>query len=196
MTNSLNQSALGQLFTEAHSAHAFMQGDITDAQIKELYELVKWAPTAFNGQPARFIFVRSQAAKEKLKASLAPGNVPQVESASVTVIIAYDTKFYEKLPMLFPVYDAKPIFESNPELSEEAAFRNSAMQGAHLIIAARALGWDCGAMSGFDAVALNNAFFPDGQFKANFLLNIGRADAAGIYPRNPRLPFGEAIQIL
>ena len=196
MANSLNQAALAQLFSQAHSAHAFVQADITDAQIKELYDLFKWAPTAFNAQPARFIFVRSPEAKEKLKASLAPGNIPQVESASVTVVVAYDTKFYEQLPTLFPVYDAKPIFENNPGLTEEAAFRNSAMQGAYVITAARALGWDCGAMSGFDAAALNAAFFPDGQFKANFLLNIGRADLAGIYPRNPRLNFEEAAQIL
>jgi 3-hydroxypropanoate dehydrogenase len=196
MANPLSQAALGQLFSEAHSAHAFVRTDITDTQIKELYDLFKWAPTAFNAQPARFIFVRSPEAKEKLKASLAPGNVPQVECASVTVIVAYDTKFYEQLPTLFPVYDAKPIFENNPGLTEEAAFRNSAMQGAYLITAARALGWDCGAMSGFDAGVLNAAFFPDGQFKVNFLLNIGHADTAGIYPRNPRLTFEDAVKIL
>lgn len=196
MANCLNQAALDQLFSKSHSAHAFVHTDITDAQIKELYDLFKWAPTAFNAQPARFIFVRSPEAKTKLKASLAPGNVPQVESASVTVIVAYDTKFYEQLPTLFPVYDAKPIFENNPGLTEEAAFRNSAMQGAYVITAARAMGWDCGAMSGFDATALNAAFFPDGQFKVNFLLNIGHADAAGIYPRNPRLTFEDAAQIL
>lgn len=196
MSNPLNKEALDQLFIRAHSAHAFSPAEITDTQIKELYDLFKWAPTAFNAQPARFVFVRSAASKEKLKATLSPGNVPQVESASVTAIIAYDTKFYEQLPTLFPVYDAKPIFENNSALAEEAAFRNSTLQGAYLIAAARALGWDCGAMSGFDASALNAAFFPDGRVKANFLLNIGRAEPEGVYPRNPRLAFEDAIQVL
>lgn len=196
MTTALNKAALDQIFYEAHSAHAFKKSELSDAQIKEIYDLFKWAPTAFNGQPARLVVVRSAEAKAKLLPTLMPGNVPQVESAAVTVIVAYDTQFFNHLPVQFPVYDAKPIFEGNPVAAEQTAFRNSAMQGAYLITAVRALGLDCGAMSGFDAAALNAAFFPDGQYKANFLLNIGVADPAGVYPRNPRLNFEDAVTIL
>ena len=196
MTTALNKAALDQIFYEAHSAHAFKKSELSDAQIKEIYDLFKWAPTAFNGQPARLVVVRSAEAKAKLLPTLMPGNVPQVESAAVTVIVAYDTQFFNHLPVQFPVYDAKPIFEGNPVAAEQTAFRNSSMQGAYLITAVRALGLDCGAMSGFDAAALNAAFFPDGQYKANFLLNIGVADPAGVYPRNPRLNFEDAVTIL
>jgi nitroreductase len=196
MTTALNKASLDQIFYEAHSAHAFKKSELSDAQIKEIYDLFKWAPTAFNGQPARLVVVRSAEAKAKLLPTLMPGNVPQVESAAVTVIVAYDTQFFNHLPVQFPVYDAKPIFEGNPVAAEQTAFRNSSMQGAYLITAVRALGLDCGAMSGFDAAALNAAFFPDGQYKANFLLNIGVADPAGVYPRNPRLNFEDAVTIL
>ena len=196
MTTALNKAALDQIFYEAHSAHAFKKSELSDAQIKEIYDLFKWAPTAFNGQPARLVVVRSAEAKAKLLPTLMPGNVPQVESAAVTVIVAYDTQFFNHLPVQFPVYDAKPIFEGNPVAAEQTAFRNSSMQGAYLITAVRALGLDCGAMSGFDAAALNAAFFPDGQYKANFLLNIGVADPAGVYPRNPRLNFEDVVTIL
>lgn len=196
MTTALNKAALDQIFYEAHSVHAFKKSELSDAQIKEIYDLFKWAPTAFNGQPARLVVVRSAKAKEKLLPTLMPGNVPQVESAAVTVIVAYDTQFFNHLPVQFPVYDAKPIFEGNPVAAEQTAFRNSSMQGAYLITAVRALGLDCGAMSGFDAAALNAAFFPDGQYKANFLLNIGVADPAGVYPRNSRLNFEDAVTVL
>ncbi len=196
MTAPLNQAALDQIFYEAHSTHAFKKSELTDAQIKEIYDLFKWAPTAFNAQPARLVVLRSGEAKAKLLPTLSPGNAPQVESAAATVIVAYDTQFFNHLPVQFPVYDAKPIFEGNPALAEQAAFRNSSMQGGYLITAVRALGLDCGAMSGFDADAVNAAFFPDGQYKANFLLNIGIADPAGVYPRNPRLNFEEAVKVL
>ena len=128
--------------------------------------------------------------------ALSPGNVPQVKSAAVTVIIAFDSHFYEHLPKLYPAVDAKPIFEGKPAVTEVAALRNSSLQGAYLIMAARSLGWDCGAMSGFDANKVNAEFFPDGRYKANFLLNIGVADPVGIYPRGPRLDYQEVTQIL
>lgn len=196
MTTALNKAALDQIFNEAHSAHAFKKSELTDAQIKEIYDLFKWAPTAFNGQPARLVFVRSTEAKAKLLPALMPGNVPQVETAAVTVIVAFDTKFFNHLPVQFPIYDAKPIFENNPALTHEVAFRNSSIQGGYLITAVRALGYDCGAMSGFNGEAVNAAFFPEGDYKANFLLNIGVADPAGVYPRNPRLSFEEAVKIV
>ena len=153
-----------ELFTEARTVHAFKQHDITDEQIQELYELFKWAPTAFNAQPGRYVFIRSDAAKERLLPALSPGNVPQVKSASLTVIVA--------------------------------GLRNSSLQGAFLIMAVRSLGFDCGAMSGFDPAKVNAEFFTDGRYKANFLLNIGVADPAGIYARGPRLVFDDVVQII
>jgi len=196
MKPSLNQAAMAQLFTDAHTVHGFKPDAVSDEQIKALYDLFKWAPTAFNAQPARFVFIKSQEGKDKLKPALMPGNVPQVQSAAVTVIVAYDTQFFEHLPKQFPAYDAKPLYDSNPVAAESVAFRNSSLQGAYLIMAVRALGLDCGAMSGFDPQKVNEAFFPDGRFKANFLLNIGVADAAGIYPRGPRLEFSEVAKII
>lgn len=194
--NALSDAALDQLFRQARTVHAFKPVPVSDDTIRQLYELLKWGPTAFNAQPARYVFVKSAEAKAKLLPALMPGNVPQVQSAAVTVIVAHDTRFTEHLPEQFPGYDAKAVFDANPAFVEPTAFRNSSMQGAYLILAARALGLDCGAMSGFNPQAVNEAFFPDGRLKANFLLNIGVADPAGIYPRAPRLAFNQAAQIL
>jgi len=194
--NALSDAALDQLFRQARTVHAFKPVPVADETIRQLYDLLKWGPTAFNAQPARYVFVKSAEAKAKLAPALMPGNVPQVQSAAVTVIVAQDSRFHEHLPEQFPGYDAKAVFDANPGMVEPAAFRNSSLQGAYLILAARALGLDCGAMSGFNPQAVNEAFFPDGRFKANFLLNIGVADPAGIYPRAPRLPFETAAQIL
>lgn len=176
--------------------HAFEQQSFSDTQIEQLYELFKWAPTAFNAQPGRYVFIRSNEAKERLLPALSPGNVPQVKSASLTVIVAFDTHFYEHLPVLYPAVDAKPFFEGKPAVTEVAALRNSSLQGAFLIMAVRSLGWDCGAMSGFDPNKVNAEFFPDGRYKANFLLNIGIANPSGIYPRGPRLAFNDVVQII
>jgi nitroreductase len=192
----LNDAALDQLFRQARTVHAFKPEAVSDETIRQLYELLKWGPTAFNAQPARFVFVKSEQAKAKLLPALSPGNVPQVQSAAVTVIVAYDSQFHEHLPAQFPGYDAKAVFNANPAMVEPAAFRNSSLQGAYLILAARALGLDCGAMSGFNPQMVNEAFFPDGRFKANFLLNMGVADTAGIYPRGPRLGFETTAQII
>jgi len=194
--NALSDAALDQLFRQARTVHAFKPEAVSDATLRQLYELFKWGPTAFNGQPGRYVFVKSAEAKAKLMPALSPGNVPQVESAAATVIVAYDTRFPEHLPTQFPGYDAKAVFDANPAIVEPAAFRNSSLQGAYLILAARALGLDSGAMSGFNPQAVNDAFFPDGRFKVNFLLNIGVADPAGVYPRAPRLAFEEAAQIV
>ena len=194
--NVLSDATLDQLFRQARTVHAFKPEAVSDDTIRQLYDLLKWGPTAFNGQPGRYVFVKSAEAKAKLIPALSPGNVPQVESAAATVIVAYDTRFPEHLPTQFPGYDAKAVFDANPGMVEPAAFRNSSLQGAYLILAARALGLDSGAMSGFNPQAVNDAFFPDGRFKVNFLLNIGVADPAGIYPRAPRLAFEEAAQIV
>jgi len=194
--NALNDAALNQLFREARTVHAFKDTPVSDAVIHQLYDLLKWGPTAFNSQPARYVFLKSAEAKAKLIPALMPGNVPQVNSAAVTVIVAQDTRFHDHLPTQFPGYDAKPLFDANPAMAEAAAARNSSMQGAYLILAARALGLDSGAMSGFNPQAVNEAFFADGRFKANFLINLGVADPAGVYPRGPRFAFNEAAQIL
>lgn len=194
--NALNDAALNQLFREARTVHAFKPTPVTDAQIHQLYDLLKWGPTAFNSQPARYVFLRSAEAKAKLIPALMPGNVPQVESAGVTVIVAQDSRFHEHLPTQFPGYDAKPLFDANPAMTEAAAARNSSLQGAYLILAARALGLDSGAMSGFNPQVVNDTFFADGRFKTNFLINLGVADPAGVYPRGPRFAFNEVAQIL
>ena len=191
----LNDAALDQLFRQARTVHAFKPEPVSDETLRQLYELLKWGPTAFNAQPARYVFVKSAEAKARLIPALSPGNVPQVQSAAVTVIVAHDSRFAEHLPTQFPGYDAKAVFDANPAMVEPTAFRNSSLQGAYLILAARALGLDCGAMSGFNAQAVNETFFADGRYKANFLLNLGVADPAGVYPRAPRLGFDEVARI-
>jgi len=194
--NALSDASLKQLFTEARTANGFKNVPISDATLHALYDLLKWGPTAFNAQPARYVFVRSDAAKEKLKPALSAGNVAQTLAASVTVIVAQDTRFYEHLPTQFPAYNAKPLFEGNAALAEATATRNSSLQGAYLILAARSLGLDAGPQSGFNPDAVNQAFFPDGRYQVNFLVNLGVADPAGIRPRNARLAFNEVAQIL
>ncbi len=194
-TPTLSDAALDQLFRSARTVHAFKAEPISDATLHQLYDLLKWGPTAFNAQPARYVFVRSPQAKAKLQPALSAGNVAQTMAAPVTVIVAQDTRFYEHLPQQFPGYDAKPLFEANAALAEATASRNSSLQGAYLILAARALGLDAGPQSGFNADAVNQAFFPDGRYRANFMVNLGHADPAGIYPRAPRLSFHEVAQI-
>jgi 3-hydroxypropanoate dehydrogenase len=194
--NALPEASLKQLFTEARTVNGFQNMPVSDETLHALYELLKWGPTAFNSQPARYVFVRSASAKEKLKPALSAGNVAQTLAASVTVIIAQDSRFYEHLPTQFPVYDAKPLFEGNAALTEATATRNSSLQGAYLILAARAMGLDAGPQSGFNFELVNQTFFPDGRYKANFLVNLGLADPACIRPRNERLVFDAVAQIL
>ncbi|SPE22530.1 oxidoreductase subunit of the alternative pyrimidine degradation pathway [Burkholderiales bacterium] len=192
----LPDSALDQLFRAAHTAHGFRPEPVPDETLLALYELLKWGPTSFNCQPARFVFVRSPQAKERLKPALSAGNVDQTMAAPVTVIVARDSRFYEHLPSQFPAYDAKPIYENNAAMAQDAGFRNGTLQGAYLMLAARALGLDCGPMSGFNLAAVDAEFFSDGRFRSNFLVNIGAADPAKNMPRGSRLPFATAAQIL
>ena len=194
----LDAHALDVLFREAHSTHAFTE-PVTDAQLRELYELMKWGPTTFNTQPARFVFVRSKEAKERLAAALTPANLDKTIQAPVTAIVAYDLRFYENLPKTFPHRpEANKAFMGDEKLAhaERTALRNSSLQGAYMIIAARALGLSCGPMSGFDNAKVDAAFFPDGRWKSNFLCNLGRGDPAKVMPRNPRLTFEEACRIV
>ena len=207
----LTEDALDGLFRRARTFSTWLDKPVTDETIRQIYELTKWGPTSANSCPARFFFLRSKEAKERLKPILSSGNVDKTMSAPVTVIVAYDLKFYEKLPKLFPHSPAMAkLFEENPQLVESTAKRNSSLQGAYFMLAARALGLDCGPMSGFDNVRLDEEFFgagkqcpgaeqeffPAGQLKSNFLCNLGYGDPAGLHPRGPRLTFEEACRML
>lgn len=191
----LDATALDQLFRSARTHNAWQKKEVPDALLHELYELLKWGPTSANCSPARFVFVKSPEAKAKLKDTLAPGNVEKTMAAPVTVIVAQDMAFPDKLPELFPHADARSWFAGNDALIESTAFRNSTLQGAYLILAARALGLDTGAMSGFDAAKLDAAFFAGTTIKSNFLVNLGYGDVAGLFPRSPRLDFADAARI-
>lgn len=196
MANLLNDLTLDQVFRNART-HSYWQDKPIPAELlQQLYDLVKWAPTSANSSPARFVFVQSAAAKQRLLSVMAEGNLHKTQTAPVTVIVAFDTEFYEQLPKLYPHADARSWFAGNQAAIDVTARRNSSLQGAYLILAARALGLDCGPMSGFDEQKLNAEFFPDGKWKANFLINLGYGIPEKLYPRNPRLDFDEACILL
>ncbi len=192
----LDDRSLDIIFRAARTHNEWLDKPVSDALIQQIYDLMKWAPTSANSSPARIVFVRSAAAKERLLPAMAPGNLEKTRTAPVTAIIAHDTEFHEKLPKLFPQADARSWFAGNQALIDTTAFRNGTLQGAYLILAARALGLDAGPMSGFDNAKVDQEFFPGGKIKSNFLINLGYGDHAKLFPRNPRLPFAEAAQIL
>jgi 3-hydroxypropanoate dehydrogenase len=194
--NTLPDAGLDLLFRNARTYHAWKPEPVSDETLHEIYELYKMGPTSFNTEPGRVVFVRTEEAKARLLPVLSPVNVEKSRTAPVVAIIAYDTEFYEKLPKLVPHMDARGFFAGNAPLIQETAFRNGTLQGAYLIIAARALGLDCGPMSGFDPVKLNAEFFPDGKWKANFVCNLGHGDGSKLFPRAPRLDFAEACILL
>ncbi len=196
MSPPLPTIALEQSFLTARTFSKFTDQPVPDALLHQLYDLAKWGPTSMNSQPARFVFVRSPEAKAKLKLALAPGNADKTMAAPVTAIVAMDTRFFDHLPEQFPAMDAKTLFVNNPAMAEGNAHRNSSLQGAYLILAARQLGLDCGPMSGFDAAKVNEQFFADGRFKANFLINLGYGEQGSTHPRGPRLPFDTACSIV
>ncbi len=189
----LDDNALDVLFRSARTKWEFTEEPITGDEIKAIYDLVKMGPTSANCSPARFVFISTPEGKEKLKPALSAGNLDKTMAAPVTVIVAQDPVFYMNLPKLYPPADAKGWFSGNPDLAEETAFRNSTLQGAYLIMAARALGIDCGPMSGFDKTVVNRNFFSQSGWKANFLINLGHA-VPGEHPfaRLPKLDFDEA----
>lgn len=195
-TSSLSPAALEILFSKARSHSTWNGEPVTDDQLRALYDLLKWGPTAANCGPARILFIKSPAAKARLKDCLAPGNVEKSMTAPVVAIVGMDMEFYEHLPRLFPHTDARSWYADKPAAIQETAFRNSTLQGAYLILAARALGLDCGPMSGFDKGKLEAEFFPDGKVKANFICALGHGDHSKLFPRNPRLEFHEACQVL
>ncbi len=193
----LDAKSLDILFREARTHNAF-SGPVSDEQLRALYDLMKWAPTTMNTQPARIVFVRTPEGKEKLKPALSPGNLDKTMSAPVTAILAYDLQFYENLPRTFPHRpEAIKGFqgEDKKASNEKVAFRNASMQGGYFILAARALGLDTGPMSGFDNAKVDAAFFPDGRVKSNFLCNLGKGDPSKIFARSPRLSFEEACRL-
>jgi 3-hydroxypropanoate dehydrogenase len=196
MTKPLDNHALSQLFTEAHTHVSWQEKPIPEDILKQLYDMVKLGPTSANCCPARFVFVTSPEGKEQLKPCLSSGNLEKTMTAACTVIVAYDQEFYEELPTLFPYADAKSWFTSSPEAAYETAMRNSSLQGAYLISAARALGLDTGAMSGFDPKLMNESFFSENKWKVNFLINLGYGDGEKAHKRLPRLAFEQACQII
>jgi 3-hydroxypropanoate dehydrogenase len=211
MGQAIDGAALDALFRKARTYSQWLPRPVTDDVVRALYDLMKLAPTSANAEPGRFAFLRSKEAKERLRPALAPLNVEKTMAAPVTVIIAYDLKFYEQLPKLFPQNPGMAqLFESNAEMVDATARRNSSLQGAYLIMAARALGLDCGPMSGFDhskvdeeffaagkpCFGCEQEFFPEGHVKTNFLCNLGYGDPSSMFPRLPRLSFDEACSLL
>jgi 3-hydroxypropanoate dehydrogenase len=192
----LDDRSLDIIFRAARTHNVWLDKPVSEALIQQIYDLLKWAPTSANSSPARIVFVRSAEAKQRLLPAMSPGNLDKTRAAPVTAIVAYDTEFFEKLPKLFPQADARSWFAGNQALIDTTAFRNGTLQGAYLILAARALGLDAGPMSGFDNAKVDREFFPGGKVKSNFLVNLGYGDHAKLFPRNPRLPFAEAAQIL
>ena len=196
MREPLDDAALNTLFREARSYNRWTQDPVSDEKLHGLYELLKFGPTSANSMPARFLFVKGPIAKAKLLGCLSPGNVPKVEQAPVTAIIAMDEKFYERLPFLFPHNPGPAKSFREPALAQATMTRNSTLQGAYLILAARALGLDCGPMSGFDNAKVDAAFFAGTSLKSNFLCALGTGTQENLFPRSPRLPFEEACKII
>ncbi|WP_332672203.1 malonic semialdehyde reductase [Aromatoleum sp.] len=213
MSAALSEEGRNLLFREARTHNVWLDRPVSDETLLELYDLMKWGPTSANCCPARILFLRTPEAKNRLIPALAPGNVEKTLHAPVTAIIGYDGKFYELLPKLFPHADARSWFADTPELAETTAKRNSSLQGAYFIMAARAVGLDCGPMSGFDQAKVdheffpaprhtveggefNQEYFPDSHVKTNFLCNLGYGDSAKLFPRSPRLDFDEACKLL
>jgi 3-hydroxypropanoate dehydrogenase len=192
----LDAGAFDALFREARTHNGWLDEPVTDDDLRAIFELTKFGPTSANSSPGRFVFVRSAEAKEKLKPALSAGNLAKTMAAPVTAIVAYDPKFHDHLPKLFPHADARAWFVGNEALATETAFRNSTLQGAYFIIAARALGIDTGPMSGFDKAKVDEAFFAENGWKSNFLINLGHGDATKLFARSPRFEFAEACQIV
>ena len=196
MSPCADEAALDLMFRHARTRNGWTPATIAQALLEEIYDLAKWGPTSANSSPARFVFVASEAAKARLLPCLMEGNRAKTAAAPVCVIVAYDLSFPSQLSKLFPHRPGVAGAFSDPRMIEETAFRNGTLQGAYLMLAARALGLDCGPMSGFDAAALNAEFFPDSSLRANFLCNLGYGSDENLFPRSPRLSFAEACQVL
>jgi len=196
LTMKIDQAALDQLFFNARTANGFLDKPVPLALLQEAYDIAKMAPTSMNTQPTRYVFLNSPEARARLKPALSPGNLDKTMAAPVTVIVATDTRFYEHMPQIWHGAGAKENFEGNATLATNTANRNGTLGGAYFIIAARAVGLDCGPMSGFDIAKVNAEFFPDGRYATNFLINLGFADHSKEFKRNPRLSFEQACSVL
>lgn len=193
----LDDNGLDLIFRKARTQSGWLPKPVPDATLRKLWEVMKFGPTSANCLPLRIVFVQSAEAKERLAACAIPKNAPKIRVASVTAILAMDLEFYEKLPRLFPHdQSARSWFAGKPDHIRETAFRNSSLQGGYFIVAARALGLDCGPMSGFDADKVNAEFFPAGSIKVNFICSLGHGDPAKVFPRSPRFEFDEACRIV
>lgn len=193
--NTIDPAAIDQLFLKARTHNGWTSQRVDDATLHEIWNLLRWAPTSANCCPLRVVFVKGAEAKAKLLSCVAPGNVEKTKSAPVTAILAMDAEFHEQLPKLFPHADARSWFAGNQPLIDESAFRNSSLQCAYFMMAARALGLDCGPMSGFDKAAVDREFLAGTTWRSNMLCNLGHGDAAALYPRSPRFEFAEACRI-
>lgn len=197
MSQGLDDAGLNLLFREARSHNAWTDEPISDVTVQAVYDLARWGATTANSCPARFVFLKSDEAKERLKPHLIETNVDKAMTAPVVVIIAHDIEFYEKIPQLFPHNpDARDWFSWSTEFAEQTAFRNGSLQGAYLMLAARALGLDCGPMSGFDNPGVDAEFFGGTTHKSNFICGLGHGDKSGLFDRSPRLSFDEACQLI
>jgi 3-hydroxypropanoate dehydrogenase len=192
----VSKHCIDQIFREARTHNVWLPQPVSPDLLRQAYELSAFGPTSANSMPGRYVFLTTREAKERLRPALSAGNLEKTMAAPVTVIIAWDTEFHEKLPKLFPHRDMRSLFLGKPGLIEATAFRNGSLEGAYFILAARAVGLDCGPMSGFDNAKVDAEFFPDGKWKSNFLCNLGYGDATKLFPRSPRLAFEEACLLL
>lgn len=194
---SISKEAIDQLFNQARTANGFTDKPVPLALLQQIYDIAKMGPTSMNTQPARYVFLTTPAAKARLMPAMSPGNVDKTNSAPVSVIVATDKQFFEHMPTVFPNNpNAKALFEGNAALAASTASRNGTLSGAYFMIAARALGLDCGPMSGFDIAKVDAEFFPDGRYSTNFIINLGYGDSSKLFDRNPRLTFEQAVQVL
>ncbi len=194
--NPPDEAILPLLFEAGRTHNVWLEREVPVSLLHDLYDRLRWAPTSANSNPGRFVFLQSPGAKERLKPHLSPQNLDKTMTAPVCVIVAADTLFYDHMPVLAPQRDFRTMFATASAVAEETATRNAILQGAYLILAARSLGLDCGPMSGFDRKAVDSEFFPDGRWRSNFLVNLGYGDESKLWPRNPRLGFDQACQIL
>jgi 3-hydroxypropanoate dehydrogenase len=192
----LDPAGRNLLFNEARTHNGWTDQPVSDDTLRELFDLLKMAPTSANCSPARFVFLRSAESRHRLAPALLPGNLEKTLAAPVTVIVACDLAFHEQLPRLFPHADARSWFAGNEDLIRETAFRNGTLQGAYMMLAARAVGLDCGPMSGFDKAKVDEAFFADTTWRSNFLCNLGHGDPSKLFPRSPRFQFEDACRVL
>ena len=194
--NPIDTAALDTLFIKARTANGFLDKPVPEDLLRRVYEIAALGPTSMNTQPTRYVFLNTKEARERLLPAMLPGNLDKTRSSPVTVIVATDTQFYEYMPRVWHREGAKENFEANAALASATATRNGTLGGAYFIIAARALGLDCGPMSGFDIAKVDAEFFPDGRWKTNFLINLGYGDDSLLFKRNPRLGFDEACRVL